>query len=101
MGKNYTTYVRILMYIMTGYYDYILGLIPLALVGITGSLVVVGLQLTAAVPMAAGVAALLTGHALFVNGPSAPTPVRRHTDHASHAARASRAESGPAVLDAD
>ncbi|WP_396612345.1 hypothetical protein ACH9L7_03440 [Haloferax sp. S1W] len=86
---------------MTGYYDYILGLIPLALVGITGSLVVVGMQLTTAVPMAAGVAALLTGHALFVNGPSSSTPVRRRNDHAGHTGHPSRADTGPSVLDAD
>ncbi|MFC7201956.1 hypothetical protein ACFQJC_00365 [Haloferax namakaokahaiae] len=81
---------------MTGYYDYILGLIPLALLGITGALVVVGLNVTMAVPMAAGVAALLTGHALFINGPSksAPSP--------SPVASAATAERpGPAVLDAD
>ncbi|KAB1196012.1 MULTISPECIES: hypothetical protein [Haloferax] len=82
---------------MTGYYDYILGLIPLALVGITASLVVFGLQLTTAVPMAAGVSALLTGHALFVNGPTSPTPIARHTDQSGPA------DAAPAspVLDAD
>ncbi|AFK20542.1 hypothetical protein E6P09_12425 [Haloferax mediterranei ATCC 33500] len=85
---------------MTGYYDYILGLIPLALIGITGSLVVVGLQLTMAVPMAAGVAALLTGHALFVNGPSSSspsTPIHRLDEHTGPA----DATSSPSVLDAD
>ena len=54
---------------MTGYYDYVLGLIPLALFGLTGTLSVVGLGLTQAVPIAAGVAACIVGHALFVNGP--------------------------------
>jgi hypothetical protein len=54
---------------MTGYYDFILGLIPLALVGVTGVLNVAGLAVTMAVPLGAGVAVLLVGHALFVNGP--------------------------------
>ncbi|ELZ94281.1 hypothetical protein C440_11688 [Haloferax mucosum ATCC BAA-1512] len=81
---------------MTGYYDYILGLIPLALIGITGSLVVVGLQLAMAVPMAAGVAALLTGHALFVNGPSS-TPIQ--LEERTHSGPADA--TSPSVLDAD
>jgi len=54
---------------MTGYYDFILGLIPLALVGVTAVLNVAGLAVTMAVPLGAGVAVLLVGHALFVNGP--------------------------------
>ena len=82
---------------MTGYYDYILGLIPLALLGITGTLVVAGLQLTTAVPMAAGVSALLTGHALFVNGPSSPRPIPRQSERSGPA----DASPAPSVLDAD
>ncbi len=97
MGKNYTTYVRSMLYIMTGYYDYILGLIPLTLLGITGTLTVAGLQLTTAVPMAAGMAALLTGHALFVNGPSSPSPARLDEHAGPNAADAP----SPSVLDAD
>ncbi|SFR58670.1 hypothetical protein [Halogeometricum limi] len=54
---------------MTGYYDYVLGLIPVALFGLTGTLTVAGFGLTQAVPIAAGVAACIIGHALFVNGP--------------------------------
>ncbi|WP_101297911.1 hypothetical protein [Halegenticoccus soli] len=54
---------------MTGYYDYVLGLIPLALLGITTMLSVVGFPLTTAVPVAASVSGLVIGHALFVNGP--------------------------------
>lgn len=54
---------------MIGYYDYILGLIPTALLGITAVLLVAGLPLTVAVPGGASVSALLVGHALFVNGP--------------------------------
>lgn len=56
---------------MTSYYDYVLGLIPVALLGITLSLSLLGLPLTTAVPIGGGVSALLVGHALFVNGPVA------------------------------
>ena len=54
---------------MTGYYDLILGLIPLALIGVTGAVSAAGLSLAAAVPVGATVSVLLIGHALFVNGP--------------------------------
>ena len=54
---------------MTDYYDYVLGLIPVALFGISAALSVVGISLTTAVPLAASVAVLVVGHALFVNGP--------------------------------
>jgi hypothetical protein len=58
---------------MTGYYDYVLGVIPLALLGITTALSIVGFPLTMAVPAGASVAALVIGHALFINGPVSPT----------------------------
>jgi hypothetical protein len=61
---------------MTSYYDIVLGLIPLALLGIAGALVAIGVQLLVAVPAAALVSVGLIGHALFVNGPTetgAPT----------------------------
>lgn len=54
---------------MTEYYDLVLGLIPLAMVGITGGLSVAGVTLTTAVTLAGAIAVLLVGHALFVNGP--------------------------------
>ncbi|WP_336023173.1 hypothetical protein [Halobellus salinisoli] len=54
---------------MTGYYDYVLGLIPLTLFGLTGGLVQTSLSLTQAVPIAAAVAAVIVGHALFVRAP--------------------------------
>ena len=61
---------------MTGYYDIVLGLIPLALVGITGTLTLFGFALTSAVPLAAIVSVGLIGHAMFVNSPvSEPAPV--------------------------
>ncbi|EMA27356.1 hypothetical protein [Halobiforma nitratireducens] len=55
---------------MTGYYDIVLGLIPVALLGITAALLVVGLSFTAAVPIAAFVAMGIIGHAMFVNTPA-------------------------------
>lgn len=54
---------------MAGYYDIVLGLIPVALLGITAALTVVGLSLTTAVPIGALVAVGLIGHAMFVNAP--------------------------------
>ena len=54
---------------MMGYYDFVLGLIPASLLGITGSLHVAGFELTSAVPIAALVAVLVVGHAMFVRAP--------------------------------
>ncbi|MFC4551477.1 MULTISPECIES: hypothetical protein [Halorussus] len=54
---------------MTGYYDLILGLIPLSLIGATAVLSVAGFSITSAVPLAAAVPVALIGHALFVNSP--------------------------------
>jgi len=54
---------------MTGYYDLILGLIPLSLVAVTGVLSAVGFSVTSAVPLAATIPVALIGHALFVNSP--------------------------------
>ncbi|XVH31928.1 hypothetical protein ACNS7O_01735 [Haloferacaceae archaeon DSL9] len=58
---------------MTGYYDYVLGLIPLVLFGFTATLSIIGIPLTVAVPVGASVAILIIGHALFVNVPVAHT----------------------------
>ena len=55
---------------MTGYYDYVLGAIPLALLGGTGLLSATGVSLSAAIPLAAVLAVLVIGHALFVNAPT-------------------------------
>ncbi|QSW98954.1 hypothetical protein [Haloterrigena alkaliphila] len=55
---------------MTGYYDIVLGLIPVALLGITAALTLVGLSLTAAVPIGAVVSMAIIGHAMFVNTPA-------------------------------
>lgn len=52
------------------YYDLILGLIPLALLGLTGLLTTAGLALTTAVPLAGVVSVGMIGHAMFVRTPS-------------------------------
>lgn len=54
---------------MTEYYDAVLGLIPVALVGIAGALTIAGVEPTTAVPLGALVSVGLIGHAMFVNGP--------------------------------
>lgn len=55
---------------MTGYYDLVLGLIPVALLGVSAALTFVGLSLTAAIPAGAFVSMLIIGHAMFVNTPA-------------------------------
>lgn len=52
------------------YYDLILGLIPLALLGLTAILSTAGLALTAAVPLAGTISAGMIGHAMFVRTPT-------------------------------
>ena len=59
---------------MMGYYDIVLGLIPLAMAGITGGLMLAGFALTTALPMASVVAVGLIGHAMFVNAPVDTVP---------------------------
>lgn len=54
------------------YYDLILALIPLTLLGLTGVLTLSGLTLTTAVPLAGGVSAGMIGHAMFVRAPREP-----------------------------
>jgi len=60
---------------MTRYYDYVLGLIPAVLLGLTAILFLAGVQLTMAVPVGAGAAVLVIGHALFVNVPGEVEPM--------------------------
>lgn len=60
---------------MTRYYDYVLGLIPAVLFGLTAILFVAGVQLTMAVPVGAGAAVLVIAHALFVNVPGQVKPM--------------------------
>ncbi|MFO7833049.1 MAG: hypothetical protein R6V31_03085, partial [Halohasta sp.] len=59
----------------TRYYDYVLGLIPAVLFGLTAILFVAGVQLTMAVPVGAGASVLVIGHALFVNVPGQAEPM--------------------------
>lgn len=54
---------------MTGYYDVVLGLIPVSLLGIAGALTLFGVGTTTAVSLAATVPVALIGHAMFVNAP--------------------------------
>ncbi|RLM63157.1 hypothetical protein DVK05_08220 [Halorubrum sp. Atlit-8R] len=66
---------------MAGYYDYVLGLIPGALIGVTASLTLVGLSLTAALPVGAAAAGAVMAHAMFVRNPVAgEAPARRSLD---------------------
>jgi len=64
---------------MVEYYDYVLGLVPVTLVGITALLHAIGVATLVAVPAGAAVSSLVVGHALFVNGPT-DRPVGRPDD---------------------
>ena len=66
------TYLVSIVVDMAGYYDYVLVLIPLAMLATVGLLSTLGWSLVSAAPVGAGVSTLVIGHALFVN---APTPV--------------------------
>lgn len=72
---------------MMGYYDVVLGLIPLALGGITATLTALGVGVTTAVPLASVVALFLILHAMFVRTPvsaspaSPSTPAARTPEH--------------------
>ena len=59
---------------MIGYYDLVLGLVPLSLLGVTGGLYGIGIDLAIAVPLAAALAAGVIGHGLFVNAPVEERP---------------------------
>jgi hypothetical protein len=55
---------------MTGYYDIVLGLIPVAFIGGTAALTTIGnVAMSTAIPIAAVLSVLLIGHAMFVNAP--------------------------------
>lgn len=68
---------------MVEYYDYVLGLVPLALVGLTALLHVIGVATLVAIPVGATVASLVVGHALFINGPT-DRPAGRPDDAPTH-----------------
>lgn len=67
---------------MMGYYDVVLGLIPVTLLGISGALYAVGIGLSIAVPIAALVAAGLICHGLFIRAP-VESPVGATVDSAT------------------
>ena len=56
---------------MTGYYDYVLALIPGVLVGVTAALTLLGAPPLTALFVGAGASTLVVGHALFVRSPVA------------------------------
>jgi hypothetical protein len=62
---------------MAGYYDVVLGLIPLTLAGISGVLSFAGMALSVAIPIAGVVSIALIGHAMFVRTPTAPAQTAR------------------------
>lgn len=67
---------------MTEYYDIVLGLIPLSLIGVGGGLYVVGIGLTGALIVGSLIAAGLIGHAMFINGPvQLGDTARTHRQH--------------------
>lgn len=86
---------------MTGYYDVVLGAIPLALLGVAGSLTVAtDLALTTAVTIGALVAAGLICHALFVNAPvDVPTAASGRGPAVEH--ETGDAAPGSGLVDAD
>lgn len=51
------------------YYDLVIGTIPVSFLTIFGSLSLIGVGTTIAIPVAASVAIALIGHALFVRSP--------------------------------
>lgn len=69
---------------MNRYYDVVLALIPLALLGLGSTLVVAGVGRNLAVTAAGLTAVALVGHALFVNGPVAASPQDARESTAGH-----------------
>ena len=78
---------------MAGYYDVVLGLIPLSLAGLTALFLTTGLSLSVAIPLASTAAIGLMGHAMFVNAPGLGTTTEDST--------ADPATSGPATSSPD
>ena len=59
---------------MTGYYDLVLGLIPFGLGTIAAALMLLGYELTVAVPVGSVFAIGLICHAMFVRTPTDAVP---------------------------
>ena len=68
---------------MATYYDFVLGFIPFALLGVGGGLHLAGLGLQSGVAVGGLFAAGLIGHALFVNSPVDDTQSSPETVDAS------------------
>ncbi|MGM0371007.1 MAG: hypothetical protein ACQEQJ_00700 [Halobacteriota archaeon] len=68
---------------MTTYYDFVLGLIPLVLLGFGGGLRLAGLRFEIAVAVGGLLAMGLIGHALFVNAPVDSTTQPSSTESVS------------------
>lgn len=87
-GNIYDPIRVILAQVMTGYYDYVLGLIPVSVAGISAALLYAGLAFAVAVPISLLVAIGLIGHAMFVNGPADEvTPSRPTNSNSQDAAQ--------------
>ena len=54
---------------MVGYYDYVLAVIPVTLLGLGGALFAAGVSMVFAVVVASGVTLGVIGHAMFVRAP--------------------------------
>lgn len=63
-----TNYFQLVISMPT-YYDYVLGLIPLLLVGLGGTLAAAGLALEVALAISSPLAVGLMAHAMFVKTP--------------------------------
>lgn len=95
-GNTYTVDRRIIEYIMTRYYDLVLALIPVVLLGVGGTLLLAGVPQPIAVSLAGTAAVGMIGHAIFVNGPVASTASTDHSD-----AQSSSAGNGSHAVQAD
>jgi hypothetical protein len=78
---------------MAEYYDFVLGLIPLAMGGTAALLGLLGVGFSLAVPAGAFVALPLLGHAMFVRAPGVQSPSEPATGSES---RRHHSHSGPA-----
>ena len=62
---------------MAGYYDFVLGLIPLVLGGLSGGLALAGFEWSVALVTGSLLAVGLVGHAMFVRAPDSQSPERQ------------------------
>jgi hypothetical protein len=86
---------------MTTYYDFVLGVIPLALFGLGGGLFAAGFPLELGLTVGGLLAIALIGHAIFVNAPVSSGSAPRRTDRptarsADHPAPTPSDRRGPA-----